>query len=87
MGYKEHTHVRFAVAHVCVRAKCILKCVCDVRAYGPFLGGAMCDRTFAHFFAAKGPEFAKFQLFSLTFLYIQGCSKTEYDVLKQERMF
>ncbi len=43
-----HAHVR-AHLHVCdVRAKSILKRVCDVRACGPF-GRAMCDLTLAHF--------------------------------------
>ncbi len=47
-GARVYAHVRFAVAHVRVRAKSILKCVCDVRACGLF-GRLRCDRTFAHF--------------------------------------
>ena len=37
-GVCAHAHVRCAVAHVCVRAKSILKSVRDVRACGSFFG-------------------------------------------------
>ena len=37
-GACTHAHVRCAVARVRVRAKSILKRVCDVRACGTFLG-------------------------------------------------
>ena len=47
-----HAHVRFAVTHMCVRAKCILKCVCDVRACGPFWG-VRCAITLSTLFSSK----------------------------------
>ena len=70
--------MQFAVAHMSMRAKCILKCGCDVRAYGIFWG-VRSVITFLQNFEAKWPEFAIFQLFL-------SHSKTK-DVLEQEMMF
>ena len=71
VGACTHVHVRIAVTHMRVRAKCILKCACDVRACGP-VGGAKCDRTFAHFLQQTGQNLLFYTFFSH--------SKTHKDV-------
>jgi hypothetical protein len=79
-----HTQVQFAVTHVCVSAKCILKCACEVRVFRSFLG-VRSAIALLHTFCSKMGRICYF----LTFFHIfntQGCSKTGKDALKQNRM-
>ena len=66
-----------ANAHVRVRAKCILKCVRDVHACGPFWG-LRCAITLSTLFFQQTDQNLLFYNFSH--------SKTDKNVTKQERM-
>jgi hypothetical protein len=75
MGFLRQIYFFFNVflRQVCVRCACVQT----------FLGGAMCDRTFAHFLQQNGQNlpFAILQLFTHILKHTRS-SKTVKDVLK-----